>query len=311
MTEQVPVPDYHRGRSVLATGMDHEHYLYSSLPSRTPLRWPGSATVAVVVSIWVESAVPVLDPAEWAPPGTPTWLDVSAWSLYEYGARVGVFRLGAILDEVAIRASMPINDTALTESPRVIEYAIERGWEPVAHGAAANRFVTSRMSAEHELDYLASSRQAISEVTGSAPRGWAGPEMSESHRTPELAAQAGYDYVMDWGNDDQPYSFLVPTGALTSVPAAVDTSDHLVLAGTAQTPWEHAETLREHLDQLRAEGSDSARAMTVTLRAHLSGQPFRARHIRDFLTYAAGLSDVWFPTASELVDAYRSALQSE
>jgi allantoinase len=312
MTEVTgPQPAYHQGRVFPDGAMDHGHFEFSALPARPPLRWPNSAKVAVVVSIWVETAVPEFAPGDWKPNDSPNWLDVSAWSLYEYGSRVGVFRLGAILDSLGISASLAVNDAVLTEAPRVLDYALGRDWSLVAHGAAANRLVTSSMSTEQETEYLAASRAAILAATGRAPRGWAAPEMSESFRTPAIAAQLGYDYVLDWGNDDQPYAFTrvgrdAGAAELISVPASVDTSDHLVLAGTAQTPWEHGDTLRDHLDLLRAEAGGSGRSMTVTLRAHLSGQPFRARYIREFLNYAASCEDVWFATADEVVDAFRA-----
>lgn len=299
---------YDGQRSMRPGGMDHDHYAYSALPSRPPLAWPGGARVALVVSIQVEAALAQLPEGSWAPPEMPRWLDVSAWSLHEYGRRVGVFRLGALLDELGVRATMPVNDLALQNADALIDYAAERQWEFVAHGGAANLLVTSAMSAETELGYLTASRQAIFDATGRWARGWAGPAMSESARTPRLAADASYDYLLDWGNDDQPYHF--GSGALISVPVSVDTCDHLVLAaGSAQTPWEHAETLRDHLDGL-CEAEPGGRVMTLSLKAHLSGQPFRARYIREFLGYARSVPGVWFATAAEVADAYRANLPS-
>ena len=298
---------YDGHRSVLPGGMDHEHYAYSPMPARPPFAWDGGARVALVVSIQVEAALAQLPPGTWAPPDMPRWLDVSAWSLHEYGRRVGVFRLGRTLDDIGVRATMPVSDLALKNADALVDFATARQWEFVAHGAAANVLITSAMSAETELGYLQASRQAVFAATGVWPRGWAGPAMSESARTPRLAADAGYEYLLDWGNDDQPYPFRGGfPHALVSVPVSVDTCDHLVLAaGSAQTPWEHADTLRDHLDGLR-QVEPSGQVMTLSLKAHLSGQPFRARYIRDFLTYARSLPDVWFATASDVVDAYRA-----
>ena len=41
------------------------------------------------------------------------------------------------------------------------------------------------------------------------PKGWVGQEYGESQRTPQLLADAGLDYVLDWPNDDQPYPMKV------------------------------------------------------------------------------------------------------
>jgi hypothetical protein len=284
--------------------MDHPHHAYSALPPRPQWTWPGAARVAVVVLLEVEAAMPDRPETRWAPREQPAWLDVSAWSLHEYGRRAGVFRLGGILDRVGARASLAVSDLALDGAESMLRHARDRDWEFVAHGRAANMLVTAELSEEEERGYLADSRVAVAAATGVTPRGWLGPMMSESPRTPEVAAGLGYDYLLDWGNDDQPYPFLA--GDLVSVPVSVDLSDHLVLAaGSALTPWDFGDTLIAHLDGLRGFGGGGW-VMTVSLRAHLSGQPFRARHVRRFLEHAAACEDVWFATAGEVVDAYRA-----
>jgi hypothetical protein len=250
----------------------------------------------------VQATLSQLPEGVWAPPGSPGWLDVSTWSLHEYGRRVGVHRLGRILDDLGLHATMPVSDLALDGAPELVEHATGRGWELVGHGRAANLLVTSAMSEDEEREHLAASRAAIAAATGVEPRGWAGPEASESHRTPRLAAEAGYDYLLDWGNDDQPVRMT--HGELVSVPVPVELSDHLVLsAGSAQTPWDFGDILGDHLDCLC--GQDTASVLTVTLRAHLSGQPFRARYVREFLAAAVARPEVWPATAGEVVDEFR------
>lgn len=293
---------YDGHRVVGPAGTDHGHLAYSALPERPPLVWPGGARVALVVNLQVEAALPQVPSGTWAPPGSPAWLDVSAWSLHEYGRRVGVHRFARMLDELGLRATMPVSDLALRDAPELVELALARGWELVGHGAAANLLVTSALSEDEERDYLAASRRAIRAAAGVDPRGWAGPEMSESHRTPALAAEVGYDYLLDWGNDDQPVA--TTHGSLVSVPVAVDTSDHLVLApGSALTPWDFGAALQDQLDGLL--DGPSGGVLTVSLRAHLSGQPFRARYVREFLAAAADRSGVWPATAAEVVDGIR------
>jgi len=293
--------------------MDHEHYGFSALPTRPPLRWPGKARVAVVVSVAVEASAATPDPGQWVPPGHPTWLDVSAASLADYGSRVGLFRLAEMLSELGIPATVPISDVVVRDAPRLIDFVMDHGWELVGHGARADQLLTSQLSEAEELAVLAGSRDAIAAAAGMAPRGWSGPRMSESTRTPELAAQVGYDYLMDWGNDDQPYAMTLggggsrpERGALVSLPAPVDLCDLLVLGDYAQTPWDFGAALTEHLEVLLEEASGSGRSMTLTLHAQHSGQAFRAKYVRQFLERARGLDGVWFARAHEVVDAFRA-----
>ena len=55
-----------------------------------------------------------------------------------------------------------------------------------------------------------SHRPHRTEGEGRAPEGWLGPWISHSHRTPDLLAEAGYRYLLDWCMDDQPIWFTMP-----------------------------------------------------------------------------------------------------
>ena len=57
---------------------------------------------------------------------------------------------------------------------------------------------------EDEARLIAYVRDRIAEKTGRRPRGWMGPWMSQSHATPDLLKEAGFDFLMDWPCDDQP-----------------------------------------------------------------------------------------------------------
>ncbi|HEY0698186.1 MAG TPA: polysaccharide deacetylase family protein [Micromonospora sp.] len=292
-------------RNVRPGGMDHDLYPFSAAPGRAPLAWPGGARVALTVLLVVESRVPDPAHAGWRPPGAPGWLDVSAASLADYGSRVGYFRLAELLAGVGARATVPVNDSVVAVARPLVAHARSEGWELVGHGPSADHPVTSASTVAAETALLTGSRDVIRAATGTAPRGWMGPAMSESWRTPAVAAEAGYDFLLDWGNDDQPYRMTAGGREIVSVPVPVDTSDLFVLGPYAQTPWDFGAALRAHLDLLLDE--PAASCMTLSLHAHLSGQPYLARHVAEFLRYAAGRDGVWFARASEVVDAYRSA----
>lgn len=164
--------------------------------------------------------------------------------------------------------------------------------------------MTSKLSAAQETGLLAGSRDVLGGVVGVPPRGWAGPLMSESDRTPAIAAEVGYDFVMDWGNDDQPYRIRGGEREIVSLPVSVDTSDLLVMGSYAQTPWDFGAALKAHLDLLLAESTETATCMTVSLHAHVSGQPYLSKYVGEFLEHAACADGVWFARASDVVDAY-------
>ncbi|WP_193336075.1 polysaccharide deacetylase family protein [Devosia beringensis] len=275
------------------TRMDHGLFKFSAYPDRPPLAWPNGAKVAIAVVITVAAGDVASNPT-----------NLIGFTHRDYGPRVGLFRLMGILDELGIRATVPLSDALLTRSPRVAEEVLKLGWEIAGHGEKANLGLNSTMSEADELAYIEASRAALLAATGIAPRGWLGPGNSESSHTLHLLAGAGYDYTLDWGNDDQPYDFIVPKGRLSALPYSVETSDAAVVQAQSHTPWEYEQALADHLEGLLADSNGSV--MTLGLQANVSGQPFRAKYIRKFLETAAATPGVWFATGSAIIDAYRA-----
>lgn len=274
------------------TRMDQGYYRFSPYPDRPTLSWPGGAKVALSVIINVEAIDVATNP-----------VNLIGFSHRDYGPRVGLFRLMSILDALGIRATVPLSDVLIQRSPRVVEEILKRGWEIVGHGEKANLGLSSAMPEADEKAYIEASAAAIKAATGKAPRGWMGPGNAESSRTLPLLAAAGYDYTLDWGNDDQPYDFIVPTGKLTALPYSVETSDAAVIQAQSHTPWEFEQAVTDHLEGLLADPNGSV--MTLGLQANVSGQPFRAKYVRSFLQHALRQGSVWSATASEVIDAYR------
>jgi len=276
------------------TRMDHGLYAFSAIKDRPKLVWPGGKKVAIAVVISVEAGDLVTDPMGLVP-----------FTYRDYGPRVGLFRLMGILDSLGIKATVPISDEVLKRSPAVLENILKRGWEVVGHGAKVNVGLSSTMSEADEAAYIGASHAALKAATGKPPRGWLGPGASESARTTALLAGAGFDYTLDWGNDEQPFEFTVPAGKLASLPCSPDTSDAAVIQAQSHTPWEFETAIDDHLEGLLA--SNWGSVMVLNLQANVSGQPFRAKYIRAFLSKAALRKDVWFATGSEVIDAFRSA----
>jgi allantoinase len=278
-----------------ATRMDHGLYAWSALPTRKPVVWPNGAKVALSVVVNVDTADLATNP-----------MGVLMFSYRDYGPRVGLFRLMGILDALGIKATMPVSDALLARSPAVVEHALKRGWEFAGHGEKANVGLSSAMSEADEQAYIEASFAALKAATGVAPRGWLGPGNGESAKTTALLAAAGFDYTLDWGNDEQPYDFIVPQGRLAALPYSPDTSDAAVIQAQSHTPWEFEAALSDHLETLLVDGAKSGRVMTLGLQANISGQPFRAKYIKAFLEKAKATGGVWFATGSEIIDAWRA-----
>jgi peptidoglycan/xylan/chitin deacetylase (PgdA/CDA1 family) len=220
--------------------------------------------------------------------------DLAAETNFEYGSRVGVWRL---LDTFA-RHDVPTTFFAcgrgLERNPELGPTLTELGHEPCSHGYRWGEHF--RMSEEEEREEIRNAVAAIEACTGQRPVGWYcryGP----SDRTRRLLAEeGGFLYDSDAYNDDLPYYVSVLGHPWLVVPYSADVNDGRYFA-TAEQFYEYAVA---SLDQLWEEGAHSPVMLSVGLHARISGRPGRSRGLDRFIRYAKSKGDVWFARRDEI-----------
>lgn len=228
----------------------------------------------------------------------------SGYGWYQYGLRVGVFRLMEIMAERNIRGSVLLNSDVCARYPNIIDAGNELGWVWLGHGKRNRINQRNFASPADELQFLREMVMEIEQSTGRSPQGWLGPGLSESFHTPDLLAELGFTYVCDWVADDQPFPLKVRSGRMINVPYAVDGLNDTRLRGQAFTGDDYYKLITDQFDQLYEDGLANPRVMCIAIHPHISGQPFRAKHFARALDYIRGHEDVWFPTSDEIADWY-------
>ncbi|WP_432874694.1 polysaccharide deacetylase family protein [Kribbella sp. CA-245084] len=270
-------------------------YEYSPITERPALTWPDGKRVAFYVGLNIEHFLP-------DEPSTSIWpIDVKPDALNhgwrEYGARVGVWRIIDILDRYGVRASALVNSMVAERNPQLIKAGVERDWAWLAHGQT-NSILHTGYEPDEERRILTDITSTIETATGKRPKGWMGPALTETHNTPELLAELGYRYVLDWTNDDQPYRLNVP--GMLSVPYTLELNDlGLFLRGLSGPDF--LQMVKDQYDVLREEGG---RVMALALHPFVIGQPFRAKYLNLALEYIAAQSDVWLTTSDDIAAYY-------
>lgn len=291
-------------------GYDHDHFAYSALPQRPPLKWPDGARIAFCVYLYLEyleldpPAGSVRDPRYGGALGShfPDYLN---YSHREYGNRIGVFRVLDALDRHGIRATVAANAMLCERYPRLIEECRQRGFEIAAHCISATQMITSRMSEEEERAVIERSLGAVAAVTGERPQGWFGQDFSESERTPRLLAEAGLSYVADWPNDDQPYAMNYGR-PLISMPNQAEWDDTQLMAIRRVSPPRWRDVVVEAFEYLHEEASPSGSVFTLGIHPWLAGQAHRIRYLGEALARIAERDRVWQTTAGEVADWHRA-----
>ena len=277
---------------------------YSPIVDRAPLSWPGGARVAVYVGLNVEYFLPDRASTNIYPATVELAPDALNYGWRDYGARVGIWRTMESLDRHGIRPSVLLNSEVIHNYPQIVTAGVERNWVWLAHGQT-NSIMHTGMEIGEERAVLTEIRDAIAGATGRQPRGWMGPALTETHRTPELLAELGFEYVLDWTNDDQPYPLTVP--GMISVPYSVELNDLIVFAkGT--TGAEFLQMVKDQYDQLHADGATGGRVLALALHTFVIGQPFRHRYLDEALGYLAAAPDVWLTTSDDIAAHYRRAV---
>lgn len=294
------------------SGKDSNHrsaglrYDYQPIVDRPQFMWPGDAGVAVWVIPNVEyypydrPGASVNDRAASAMP------DILNHSWRDYGVRVGIWRLFECFDEVGVKVSATLNSDVCDEYPRLVEEGSKRGWEWIGHGAN-NSVRLQGMPENEEVELVQAALDRIEKGSGTRPRGWLGPGLSESHNTLDILHRSGVEYVCDWVADDLPYWMDAGEGKILSLPYSIEMNDMELVLRQKLTGPEYHQRLLDQYEQLRAESVRQGRGRVMAIPVHpfLVGQAHRIGYLSDALQYIAGQRDTWLATGSEIMEAYK------
>ncbi len=275
---------------------------YVPINRRPKITWPGGARVAV----WVAPNIEVFALDEKMPVGKGKIPDVMYWSLRDYGARVGVFRVMDVLSERGIRASVMLNSDVCDAYPEIIEDALKLEWEFLGHNESNTRPLND-VPPDDEQRVIHDSLARIEAATGRRPRGWLGSGVQETWNTLDFLAEEGLSYVCDWVNDDQPYMIDAGDKQMVSLPYSMEINDRPAFDRYYRSSEEFELMIRRQFDVLYREGKDSGRVMSISVHPFIIGVPHRIWALESGLDYIAGHEDVWFATGEEIVDHYLSS----
>ena len=295
----------------LPAGMDNPWYDYSPYPKRPLLAWPKNARVGWFVLLHLEywELVPdetsLKDPRHVGELGSYT-PDYRTWTQRDYGNRVGIFRVLDVLDRYQIRAGVAVNALAAERYPYLIEQFKKRKYEFIAHGHSANRMISSRMSEAEEKAEIASSIAAVEKAAGIRPTGWLGQDYGESQRTPQLLADAGLDYVLDWPNDDQPYPMKVGK-KFVSLPNQPEWDDVQQLMIRRISTTRYPDLVADAFELLHREGGQ---VFNLSIHPWLMGMAHRIKYLDEALRRVERFANAWQATPGEIAAHYMKTMMA-
>jgi allantoinase len=267
----------------------HGRYPFSPITDRKPWDWPEGKRLALYIAVNIEHfpfgegmGVPLAH-AQPEP-------DVVNFSWRDYGNRIGVWRLLELFDELKLPAAALANASIYEHAPQIMAAFRKRGDEVVGHGRT-NAERQGPMSEAEERVLIEEATAILARHEGQKPAGWMGPWVSESKVTPDLLQEAGYQYLMDWGHDDQPVWLKTRGGRILSVPYPKPTNDLPAMHGHSATPAQWADMLIDYFDEMLHQSRHSALVCCLSLHPFLVGFPGRLRQLRRALEHIAARRD--------------------
>ncbi|MEM5428823.1 allantoinase PuuE [Cupriavidus oxalaticus] len=264
-------------------------------------RWPGGARVALqfVLNIeeGAESCILNGDARSEAYlhelPGRPpreAERDWSVESMYEYGARAGVWRLLDLFAERGLPLTAFAVGRALELNPRIGLALSAAGHEVAGHGY---RWIDYRdVPEDEERRQIQLTIAAIERICGKRPVGWYTGRVSAGTRR-LIQEEGGFLYSSDAYNDDLPYWFSASPPLLMIPYTLVNNDARYLLPGGFASGDDFYRMLRDAFDLLWHEGARAPKMMSVGLHSRVSGHPGRAMALARFLDYVRGHDDVW------------------
>lgn len=283
---------------------DHGRFAYRPITRRPDYRWPGGERLAVYIGFNIEHFAfgeglgAGIGPASPAP-------DVLNHSWREYGNRVGAWRCLELFNQLGLPTATLINTALYDHCPELVAAFVDRGDELVGHGHT-NAERQGSFSEADERALLLRCRERMQKESGTDVAGWLSPWISESHHTPDLLAETGYRYNLNWCHDDQPHRMRTRSGqALWSVPYPQELNDIPMIVARQMDAKDFAQMIVDNTDEMLDQSRAQPLVMGIALHPYLVGQPYRLRHLRRALQHLCAARDrgeVWFTTPGAICD---------
>jgi peptidoglycan/xylan/chitin deacetylase (PgdA/CDA1 family) len=280
-------------------------YDYWPIVDRPRLEWPGNKRLAFYVGLNIEHFHHGVPATSVTPITAGLPVDPLNHGWRDYGTRVGIWRMIDLLDRLGVRASVLLNAEVCEQYPEIVEAGVQRGWAWLGHGLTNSQLWTGMAEAE-ERPLVAQIVETIARATGTPPRGWLGPALTETENTVDLLQEHGFTYTLDWIADDQPYPINVRSGEpFINVPYSAEINDIPAFLDRGLSATDFAQMIRDQFDVMYAEAQERpGGVIAVSLHPFLSNVPFRHRHVADALEYIVQHDDVWITTSDEIAEHY-------
>jgi peptidoglycan/xylan/chitin deacetylase (PgdA/CDA1 family) len=216
--------------------------------------------------------------------------DLAGEGMFEYGSRVGFWRLHRTFLERGLPLTVFGCALALERNPEAAQAIRAAGWDVCCHGWRWVRHFL--LSEEEEREHIRRAIQSLKQTVGDRPAGWYcryGPSVNTRRL---LVEEGGFTYDSDYYGEELPFWQTVAGKPHLVVPYSLTNNDGKYAAGMVNSDQWFG-LVRDAFDVLYREGATAPKMMSVGLHQRLIGHPGRIAGLWRFLDHVQKHSGVW------------------
>ncbi len=270
-------------------------------------RWPHGAQLAVSVVLNVEEGAEfslsagderneAVHEVTHEVKGAP---DLCMESHFEYGARVGYWRITRLLDALGVPLTLNACARALEATPWIAQHATERGYEIGCHGWRWESHAGMAEGAERAL--IKRAVATITRLHGKPPVGWHTKSSASINTRRLLVEHGGFLYDSDAYNDDCPFYVATLGRPHLVVPYVFDANDMRFLDSHAFVrAGDFADYLIDSFEWLWQEGAQQPKMMSIGLHTRIIGRAGRIKGLQMAIQHMQAKGKVWFARREDI-----------
>jgi peptidoglycan/xylan/chitin deacetylase (PgdA/CDA1 family) len=279
----------------------------STTTERVPLRpanpagpapvfpWPGKYRAAMQLSFDVDAET------AWTSKDPRNFDRLVTASYGGYEGRVGIPKLLEMLRQQELTATFFTTGWFIEAYPAIAEAIQKDGHEVAHHGFHHLMPEPGDPMIQEELER---GLETLRRRLGVVPVGYRAPYGESCEELRASLRQRGFLYSSSWRDDVRPYRQVLADGTpgVIELPVTLSYDDWLYglthrFSPRPLFPKDHVLSIwKDELDETRDWGG----LVTTVLHPQVSGRPMRLRLLREFLSHARALGDVWIATGQEI-----------
>ncbi len=221
-------------------------------------------------------------------------------SLYDYGSRVGFWRIHKLFKKYNLPLTIFGVGMALERNLEICKEIKNSNYEIASHGW---RWIDyQNISKSIEKKHMRKAIDSIKKIFGKRPVGWYTGRCSAN--TLDLVIdEGGFLYCSDTYSDDLPYWEIKEKKKQLMIPYTLDNNDMRFLTNQGFNSGDQFfNYLKDSFDALYEEGTHKPKMMSIGLHCRIIGKPGRIQSLKKFLDYITSLDKVWICKREEIAN---------